>query len=82
MNICDWLQNLSTLVGLACKRYPLNVAAMCRYLAHRLQQGDSYHLLILRELLLQMTGTQVDPVGITGSSFLCSTQFTKVPLIN
>ncbi|KAK9815918.1 hypothetical protein WJX72_011962 [[Myrmecia] bisecta] len=61
VSISDWLQSLAVFMGHVCKKYPegMEITAICQYLANQLKAGESFDLLVLKELVATMTGSTV-----------------------
>ncbi|KAG1660029.1 hypothetical protein FOA52_010014 [Chlamydomonas sp. UWO 241] len=60
INICDWLQNLSTFNAAVCRKYPdMEISAMCQMLSNALRAGDAFDLLVLKDLNEVLTGIVV-----------------------
>jgi THO complex subunit 2 len=54
-----WLTALSTLIAAIWKRHDLNYACLVKYIACQLVDDNVYDLLILQELICQLTGIKV-----------------------
>ena len=53
---CTLLQALAVFTGALCRKYPeMEITAICQYLANQLKQGESFDLLVLKELVSAMT---------------------------
>eukprot|EP00887_Chlorella_sp_A99_P001761 scaffold19.g1761.t1 len=59
VNLEEWFQWLAAFTGLLCKKHPeVEVTALLQYLANQLKGGESLDLLVLKEMVVTMTGTQ------------------------
>lgn len=60
VTIEKWLQALAQFAGHVCKKCGgMELRALCAYVVHQLKSGDSFDLLVLKELISQLTGINV-----------------------
>ena len=57
MAISPWLQSLSNFTGSVCKKYPVELAGILQFVGNQLKSEKSIDLLILREIVMKMGGT-------------------------
>jgi THO complex subunit 2 len=62
--LSPWLISLSTFVAHAYKRYNMELTCVLQYIANELKDGNSYDLLILRDIVLMMSGVETS-TGMT-----------------
>lgn len=57
MAFSPWLQSLSSFCGSACKKYTIELGGILQFAANQLKAEKSIDLLILREIVQKMGGT-------------------------
>ncbi|KAJ7559201.1 hypothetical protein O6H91_04G074300 [Diphasiastrum complanatum] len=59
LNLSDWLQSLASFWGHLCKKYPsMELRGLFQYLANQLKKGEGIELVILQELIQQMSNVE------------------------
>lgn len=57
MAISTWLQSLSSFCGAVYKKYPIDLGGILQFVANQLKAEKSIDLLIMREIVQKMGGT-------------------------
>ena len=57
MAISSWLQALSSFCGAVYKKYPIDLGGILQFVANQLKGEKSIDLLIMREIVQKMGGT-------------------------
>lgn len=59
LNLSDWLQSLASFWGHLCKKYPsMELRGLFQYLVNQLKKGIGVELVVLQELIQQMSNVQ------------------------
>lgn len=64
ITLSPWLQSLATFVGVVFKKYSIELTGVLQYVANQLKAGKSFDLLVLREIIQNMSGVETT-TGLT-----------------